>query len=154
MRGSTRVRSSECATIRLDEDSDAEVTRNLLWVGILSLLASGLFALTMTPQWCYWLFDDSDKKESAESEKNILYRAYGTTLALALKHRTYVVIGTLVVFAVSMWGFQFVKSGFFTGSTTPQMVVDYWLPQGTDIETTLADIKEIETFVRAQDGVQ
>ena len=152
--GGTLVGIIAFAPIGLSEGEVAEFTGHLFWVVLISLLASWVFALTLTPLFCYWLFDDSDKVEKASSDTNVIYRAYGSTLALALKHRTYVVIGTVLVFAVSMWGFQFVKPGFFPGSTTPQMVVDYWLPQGTDIESTLADIKEIETFVREQDGVR
>jgi len=152
--GGTLVGIIAFAPIGLSEGEVAEFTGHLFWVVLISLLASWLFAITLTPLFCYWLFDESDAQENTDSKPNIIYRAYGATLALALKHRTYVLIGALAVFAVSMWGFQFVKSGFFPGSTTPQMVVDYWLPQGTDIETTLSEIKEIEAFVREQDGVQ
>ncbi len=57
------------------------------------------------------------------------------------------------MFLASVWGFQFVKSGFFPASTTPQLVLDYWLPQGTDISRTEQDIGEIGAFVEGLDGV-
>ena len=152
--GGTLVGIIAFAPIGLAEGEVAEFTGHLFWVVLISLLASWLFALTLTPLFCYWLFDDSDKVEKTSSDENIIYRAYGATLALALKHRTWVVIGVVIVFTISMWGFQFVKSGFFPGSTTPQMVIDYWLPQGTDIDTTLADIKDIDAFVRDLEGVK
>ena len=152
--GGTLVGIIAFAPIGLSEGEVAEFTGHLFWVVLIALLASWVFALTLTPLFCYWLFDESDRNEEAESDTNVIYRAYGSTLALALKHRTSVVVGTVLVFALSMWGFQFVKPGFFPGSTTPQMVVDYWLPQGTDIQTTLADIKEIDAFVRDREGVK
>jgi multidrug efflux pump subunit AcrB len=67
--------------------------------------------------------------------------------------RPVVVSVVVAIFLVSVWGFQFVKSGFFPVSTTPQLVVDYWLPQGTNISKTQDDIQVIEEFVSELDGV-
>ena len=53
----------------------------------------------------------------------------------------------------SVWGFQFVKEGFFPASTTPQIVLDYWRAEGTDIYETEKDITEIGAFVAGLDGV-
>jgi len=44
--------------------------------------------------------------------------------------------------------------GFFPQSTTPQMVVDYWLPEGTRIEQTHQDMKELEAFVLDMENVE
>ena len=152
--GGTLVGIIAFAPIGLSEGEVAEFTGHLFWVVLISLLASWVFAITLTPLFCHWLFNDDDKATESNDQPNIIYRAYGTTLRIALKHRTWVVIAAVAIFVVSMWGFQFVKPGFFPGSTTPQMVVDYWLPQGTDIETTLEDVREIEAFVRGQQGVE
>jgi multidrug efflux pump subunit AcrB len=54
---------------------------------------------------------------------------------------------------LSVWGAQFMTQGFFPKSTTPQLVVDYWLPEGTNIERTEKDMKEIEAFIRELDNV-
>ena len=57
------------------------------------------------------------------------------------------------MFAVSLVGFAFVEQGFFPASTTPHLLVDYWLPAGTDIERTSADLEEIEQDLAKMDGV-
>jgi len=57
------------------------------------------------------------------------------------------------LFMLSIWGAQFMTQGFFPRSTTPQMVVDYWLPEGTRIERTEQDMVVVENFVRNMDGV-
>lgn len=152
--GGTLVGIIAFAPIGLAEGEVAEFTGHLFWVILISLLASWFFALSLTPLFCYWLFGDSDRKVVSGTDTNIIYRAYARLLKRSLKHRVAVLVATTVIFILSMWGFQFVKPGFFPGSTTPQMVVDYWLPQGTDIETTLADIRQIETYLREQEGVQ
>ena len=42
---------------------------------------------------------------------------------------------------------------FFPDSTRNQFYVDYWLPEGTHIRDTAADVTEIEEWVRGLDGV-
>jgi multidrug efflux pump subunit AcrB len=61
---------------------------------------------------------------------------------------------TVILFVISVWGFQFVKSGFFPTSTTPQVVVDYWLPEGTDITQTKADMLKIEAELLTYSGIE
>jgi multidrug efflux pump subunit AcrB len=58
------------------------------------------------------------------------------------------------MFAASIWAFQFTKAGFFPASTSPQIVVDYWLPEGTDVSQTNADMISIEPFLQELEGVQ
>jgi multidrug efflux pump subunit AcrB len=63
------------------------------------------------------------------------------------------VVAVVGIFVTSVWGFQFVKAGFFPASTTPQIVLDYWLAEGTDIYATEEDITRIGEFVSGLDGV-
>ena len=59
----------------------------------------------------------------------------------------------VVLFLGAVWGFQFVKAGFFPASTTPQLVIDYWLPEGTDIERTKEEMIVLEEYASKLDGV-
>lgn len=49
--------------------------------------------------------------------------------------------------------FSQVPPGFFPSSTRAQFVIDYFLPQGTDIDRTEADILEIAEYTRGLEGV-
>ena len=42
--------------------------------------------------------------------------------------------------------FQTVKVGFFPASTSPQIVVDYYLPEGAAIERTTTDMLRMEAL--------
>ena len=80
-------------------------------------------------------------------------RGYKIFIRAVLKAR-WLTIGVAVgLFALSMWGFRFVKPGFFPASTTPQIVVDYWLPEGTDISQTRADMLKLEKELMAVEGI-
>lgn len=151
--GGTLVGIIAFAPIGFAPGDTAEYTGHLFWVIMIALLYSWLFAVTLTPLFCFWLFRESAGSGQTASRPNAFFRAYTGLLNLALRSRVLVVAVVVGLFVTSLWGFQFVKSGFFPTSTTPQMVVDYWLPQGTLIEQTQADIGQIESFVRELEGV-
>jgi multidrug efflux pump subunit AcrB len=135
----------------------AEFTGDLFWVVLISLMFSWIFAVTLTPMFCYLLFDADAQGSTAEpqapkSESKML-GAYKNLMRKALSLRILVVAVSVAMLAVSLWGFQFVKSGFFPASTTPQIVIDYWLPQGTDIARTEQDVRQVEDFVKSLPGV-
>lgn len=152
--GGTLVGIIAFAPIGFAPGDTAEYTGHLFWVIMISLLYSWLFAVTLTPLFCFWLFKEVSGADAAtDGQDNRFFRVYKGFLRTVLAGRLVVVAIVVGLFATSMWGFQFVKSGFFPASTSPQMVVDYWLPQGTRIERTQQDIEKIEAFVRALDGV-
>ena len=152
--GGTLVGIIAFAPIGFAPGSTAEYTGHLFWVILISLMYSWVFAITLTPLFCYWLFKEaSDKAATAEQKESGFIKNYKHILRFALRQRIIVVACVVGIFATSVWGFQFVKSGFFPASTTPLFVVDYWLPQGTDISKTDRDIAQLETFVTGLEGV-
>ena len=152
--GGTLVGIIAFAPIGFAPGSTAEYTGHLFWVILISLMYSWVFAITLTPLFCYWLFKEaSGESTTDEQTESGFIKNYKQLLRFALKKRIMVLAGVVGIFVVSVWGFQFVKSGFFPASTTPLFVVDYWLPQGTDISKTERDIKQLEAFVADLDGV-
>ena len=152
--GGTLVGIIAFAPIGFAPGAAAEYTGHLFWVILISLSISWLFAVTLTPLFCYTLFKeqtpDSGEKDQSGSA---LIRGYKQVVSIALKMRLAVVVGVFGIFLISVWGFQFVKPGFFPASPMPQLVVDYWLGQGTDISRTADDLSRIEKFVAGLDGV-
>ncbi len=130
----------------------AEYTGDLFWVVMIALLFSWLLAMTITPLACYWLIPDN-KVEKVDSGESIYFKKYRQLLHWSLRYRWLVIGMVLSLFALSIWGAQFMTQGFFPRSTSPQMVVDYWLPEGTRIERTEKDMKVIEDFITEIDGV-
>ncbi|MGX4675806.1 efflux RND transporter permease subunit [SAR92 clade bacterium H246] len=152
--GGTLVGIVAFAPIGFAPGSTAEYTGHLFWVILISLMYSWVFAVTLTPLFCFWLFKEANDSSIAnEKPEGGFIKNYKHLLRFAL-HKRIIVVGSIVgIFMVSVWGFQFVKSGFFPASTTPLFVVDYWLPQGTDIRKTEQDIEQLETFVAGLEGV-
>ncbi|MEN1727446.1 MAG: efflux RND transporter permease subunit, partial [Pseudomonadota bacterium] len=154
--GGTLVGIIAFAPIGFAPGDTAEYTGHLFWVILISLLYSWLFAVTLTPLFCYWLFNEpsSDVQGADATSEGKFTRGFKGLLRSALKARFVMVIAAVALFMGSLWGFQFVKSGFFPASTSPQMVVDFWLPEGTRIEQTQQEIDDIQTWVSTLEGVE
>lgn len=152
--GGTLVGIIAFAPIGFAPGSTAEYTGHLFWVILISLMYSWVFAVTLTPLFCFWLFKEAAESSTAnDTPDSTFIQKYKIFLRFALQKRLAVIASIVAVFMLSVWGFQFVKSGFFPASTTPLFVVDYWLPQGTDITKTQKDIEQLEAFVAGLEGV-
>ena len=140
------------APIGFSPGRTAEYAGDLFTVVMIALLFSWLFAMTITPLACHVMF----RKKSALKKnpgKRVVLGFYKRLLYSVILHRWWVLGFVGILFLSSLYGFQFVTKGFFPQSTTPQMVVDYWLPEGAKIEQTEEDMLKIEAFVRTLDGV-
>lgn len=151
--GGTLVGIIAFAPIGLAPGSTAEYTGHLFWVILISLLYSWAFAITLTPLFCFWLFKELKVTANEPAPDNGFFRAYKQCVHKAISIR-WITVGVVVgMFMASVWGLQFVKEGFFPTSTTPQVVVDYWLPEGANIAKTQRDIQQVEKFVKDLEGV-
>ena len=130
----------------------AEYAGDLFTVVMIALLFSWLFAMTVTPLACHVFFRNQLVLRKAP-EKSVILSVYKPLVYWVLSHRWWVIILVSLLFCLSVFGFQSVNKGFFPQSTTPQMVVDYWLPEGAKIERTEQDMLKIEAYVRGLDGV-
>lgn len=142
--GGTLVGIIAFAPIGLAPGQTAEYTGHLFWVVMISLLFSWLFAITLVPFLADLLFKTATGT-SQQPQPNKFMSLYKKAMRLLLQVKWLPIALAFSLFLVSVWGFKFVKPGFFPASTTAQIVVDYWLPEGTDIETTKQDMLAIES---------
>lgn len=150
--GGTLVGIIAFAPIGFAPGSTAEYTGHLFWVILISLLFSWVFAITITPLCCHWIFDEAGDTVE-EQKEGLFFKVYKRMMRGALNLRWIMLAGAAGLLFLSIWGAQFMTQGFFPRSTTPQLVVDYWLPEGTNIDRTSRDMKEIETFILQQENV-
>lgn len=151
--GGTLVGIIAFAPIGFAPGSTAEFTGHLFWVVLISLLYSWIFAITAVPLFADLLFKEGSGEADTQPEGK--FYAFFKRLIRQVLNLRWAVVGVAIgLFVVSMWGFQFVKSGFFPASTTPQIVVDYWMPPGTDIDRTTAEMSQIETKIVGIEGVK
>jgi len=158
--GGTLVGILAFAPIGLSPGSTAEFTGDLFWVILISLLYSWVFAITITPFLCSMLFKSIEDQcaengpiATKEDKPGGLMDRFKSLITVLVGQKILTLGAAVGVFAVSVFGFNYVTSGFFPASTTPQMVVDYWLPEGTDIAQTNEDMLELTEYIRTLEGV-
>lgn len=150
--GGTLVGIIAFAPIGLAPGQTAEYTGHLFWVVMISLMYSWLFAITVVPFLADLLFKTAKPSNSAVQESKFM-QVYKRFMRSVLNVRWLAIGVTVGLFALSVWGFQFVKAGFFPASTSPQIVVDYWLPEGTDITRTREDMLKIEPELMGMENI-
>ncbi|MEO1151359.1 MAG: efflux RND transporter permease subunit [Pseudomonadota bacterium] len=152
--GGTLVGIIAFAPIGFAPGDTAEFTGSLFWVVMIALALSWVFAFTLTPLFCHWAFPEQlDGPDNHTKSDGRFMATYKNVIRWVLSNKAIALSFVIFVFISALWGFQFVKVGFFPASTTPQVVVDYVLPEGTDIEQTRNDMIKLERFARQLDGV-
>ncbi len=153
--GATAVAIMAFGAIGLSQDSTGEFCRSLFQVVFLSLGLSWLTGMTVTPLLCV-MFLKPEKQKAGDEPKDpyggFVFRMYRALLLSAIRFRWVTVLVVLVVFGISLWGFQFVDNSFFPDSTRPQFMVDVWLPQGTHIDETVRTSEEIQQYLAGLEG--
>ena len=153
--GGTLVGIIAFAPIGFAPGDTAEFTNSLFWVVLIALGLSWVLAFTLTPLFCYWAFPQTAETAIPEDAPDGRFISwYKSLIRAVLAQKTLSLIATVGVFALAIWGFRFVQSGFFPASTSPQIVIDYFLPEGTDIERTREDMLRLETYAQSVEGIE
>ncbi len=133
----------------------AEFTGSIFWVVLIALGLSWVLAFTVTPLFCYWAFPEStdDLNDSVRKESRFM-GIYKNLIRSVLSHKTLALGCAGGVFVLAVFGFRFTQSGFFPASASPQIAIDYLLPEGTDIERTNLDLAQFEQYIGSIAGVE
>lgn len=157
--GATVIGILAFAGIGLSPDATGEFLFSLFAVIAISLLLSWVIAVTVVPMVGFHLFsaqraaaqavsDHSHDEESLYTGR--LFNGYRGLLNLALSRRWVVLALLIVITFVCYAGFGSVRNSFFPATNTPVFYVNVELPEGTDILTTDATMREIGSFVSDQ----
>jgi multidrug efflux pump subunit AcrB len=153
--GATAVAILAFASIGTSEDSTGEYCRSLYSVILISLSLSWVTAVTTTPLLGYWFLKgkkNPGKKEEKEAYAGAFYRGYRAVLHTCIRRRGAAVAVVVAVFALSMFGFGYVKNMFFPGSTRPQFFVDMFFREGTHIREVERRLGKAEEYLSQLPG--
>jgi len=143
---------------KLAKCGEAQFDETIFDVMLIALAISWMQAMTAVPVLGVQLFKVNRDKDRVKPEKNYddsrFYRAYRRILETALHHRWFTLLAVIMVLLASFGAFDFVKQEFVPLADRAQFQIDYWLPEGTRIERTSADLAEIEKEVLSWPGVE
>lgn len=128
------------------KSSAGEYTFSIFAVVTIALLVSWLVAVLFTPYLGYKLLPDfkPHPEHGHDVYQKPFYVRFRALVTWCVTWRKTVIVITLAMFALSMFGFQFVQQQFFPSSNRPELIVDLWLPQGASFQATEAQVKRFE----------
>lgn len=148
---STLTTSAAFLAFYLSPTSMGDIVGSFFVVITISLMSSWLIALTVITMFCYLFLKIAPKgtKKPSLIDKiiNFLKLKYKDLILWALGHRAIVIIGILLVFLASVFGFTKVPFLFFPDSDRNMVTIDINLPQGNKIERTTKLVEQIERFM-------
>lgn len=151
--GGTAVGILAFSAIGLSPSDMGEYAGSLFWVILYSMLLSWVFAITLTPLFCVSFLRTKVMRDSDDPYGHPILRTYRQLLTGALRGRVFTSVALLVLLVAGVIGMGLVPAGFMPESARPQFVVDFYLPQGTDIDTTARAMTKVEEKVRGKEGV-
>ena len=75
------------------------------------------------------------------------YRRFRGIVEACVEHRFVVIGGTVMIFALAIFGFRFVQQQFFPESTRPELLVDLKLSEGSSLNATETQVKKLEAWL-------
>ncbi|MBL4559446.1 MAG: efflux RND transporter permease subunit [Labilibaculum sp.] len=154
--GATLVAILAFLPIYLSPDSTGEFCASLFQVIAISLSISWLLALTQTPYFCDLFLRG---KKYAKNDEGVdlyggkFYKHFRHFVKYSLRHKTVIIVVTVLVFVSSVFAFKNVKQLFMPNLEYNQFIVEYYLPVGSDIENVEKDLSDIETYLQKQEDV-
>jgi len=117
--------------LMLAQHPAGEFTRNISLVILISLSASWVLAMTVTPLLCYWFLKADEKPSRIASLFDKLEPVYKRAVTKALDYRKSVVIGSVVMFIVGVGLIKNVPAQFFPSSDRTQLLAYINTPAGS-----------------------
>ncbi len=149
--GATLIAIFSFLPLYLAPSSVAEIVKPLFVVLSISLLLSWGLALTQTPLFGDMLLATNDKPREPYSAP--FYKYFDRMLEMLLKYRYLVVSGSVALFALSLFIMGRLPQNFFPSLDKPYFRADIIMPEGFNINTTEAQVAEIEKWLAIQPEV-
>ncbi|MUJ23174.1 efflux RND transporter permease subunit [Aliivibrio fischeri] len=157
--GATVIAVTAFAPIGLSDDATGEYCGTLFSVLLISLMLSWFTAISLTPFFASLFFkervqNDDESIEEKDPYNGMIFVIYKRFLEFCMRYSVATMVVLVIALGGSLYGFTKVKQSFFPSSTTPIFMVDVWMPEGTDIRSTNAALKELEEWILEQQHIE
>ena len=122
----------------------AVVAMALLFSWIVAVLFAPLIGVNVLPK---------TMKSKHGGEPGRLMRTFRGILRFSMRARYLVILGTLLLFGLSVFGLRFVQQQFFPASDRPELLVNLTLPQTASIKATEEVVDRFEKVLAADPDV-
>ena len=145
----TAVAAASFLPIDLAQSSTGEFMKTLFDVVAIALAISWLQAMTIVPVMSAKILKASKQKKAKAPYQSPFYKVYRFLLNNALRFRWLTVLAMAGLLFLAVWGSQFLKQLYMLPADRAQYQINYWLPEGTRIERTSADLEKLGKELRS-----
>ena len=143
--GATVVACMAFFPIFLSSANSGEYAGGLFTVVAISLMLSWLFALTLNPLLCCdWLPGPEPDAGQVDAYGGRFFQAFRGLLARAIRFRMLFLGSAVGLLLLSIFGFRYVPQMYFPDASRAQVMIDYWMPEGTRIQQTAGNLMDLE----------
>lgn len=153
--GATLIAIIAFLPIFMSPDTAGVYVRDLFIILAVSLLLSWILALVHVPLMANKkLFPEVEVNEDGKRVySGKIYAFLRSLLTFGLKHRWSTVFTMLVLLGLSLFGFLFMKQGFFPDMVYDQLYMEYKLPEGNNTTRVTRDLNEIQAYLKTRDEI-
>lgn len=142
--GATLVAALAFLPVYLAENNTGEFCESLFIVVGVSLLVSWVLAMTVSALWCYIGLKIPENLQGKDPYAGAFFTLYRKILDSSIRFR-WATLGIMTVLLfTAVANFKYVDKTFFPKSRRPQLIVDYWLPEGSNVEIVSNDLMKLE----------
>ncbi len=153
--GATLIAILAFLPIYLSPDTAGVYVRDLFIVLAVSLLLSWILALVHVPLMANsWLHPTPAEKEGSALYDGRIYDWLRSVLNFGLQHRISSILIAVVLVLLSVYGYQFMRQGFFPDMEYDQLYIEYKLPEGTNSDRVKHDLEEIRTYLKERPEIR
>jgi multidrug efflux pump subunit AcrB len=152
--GATVIAVMTFYPIAASDESAGEYCVSLFYVVGIALILSWVLAVTITPLMCIGFIKIPKKSDTGGGEYDgRMYRVFAKMLHFSLRRRWIVLLTFVGVLGMAGFSFKWVDQMFFPAAARNQFMVDYWAPEGTRIQQTSEDMRQLEKRFLEDDRV-
>lgn len=153
----TLVTAAGFLPVGLAKSVSGEYAGGIFWVVMIALVASWFVAVVFTPYLGYKLLPDFHKTGHHDAHaiyETPSYRRLRRMVIGCVEHRRTVVVATIMLFGLAIFGSAFVSQQFFPSSSRPELLVEIRLPEGSAFKTTAQAVETMESFLRTDSEIK
>ena len=120
-----------------------------------SLLLSWILALVHVPLMAdCWLKPSLSGKDGESLYSGCVYDCLRVVLNFGLSHRISSILVAFILVAMSVFGYRFMRQGFFPDMEYDQLYMEYKLPEGMNSTQVKNDLEEIRSYLQTRPEIR
>jgi multidrug efflux pump len=141
--------------VGLAKSSAGEYTVAIFQVVGISLMLSWLGAVIFTPYLGYLILKPTQVAANRHHDlyQTAFYARLRYWVTICLQHRNKVILATIILFGAGVLTLTKLPQQFFPLSNRPELIVDFWSPEGSSFEQTERVAKRMETLLAKDSDV-